>query len=73
MNKFLSVLVAGLIAGSLSVSAFAADAAKAVPAATAKPVVAAVKTTDVKTEKKETGIKASLKKLLPSAKKTEAK
>ena len=72
MNKFLSVLVAGLIAGSLSVSTFAADAAKAVPAATAKPV-AAVKTTDVKTEKKETGIKASLKKLLPSAKKTETK
>jgi hypothetical protein len=71
MNKFLSVLVAGLIAGSLSVNAFAEDAAKV--ATTAKPAVAAVKATDVKTEKKETGIKASLKKLLPSAKKTEAK
>jgi hypothetical protein len=65
MNKFLSVLVAGLIAGSLSVSAFAADAAKpAVDAAKVKTTVAV---------KKDSAIKTTVKKLAPNAKKTDLK
>lgn len=64
MNKFLSVLAIGLVAGSLSVNAFANEAAK--PAAT--------KTANMKVEKKETSLKATVKKAAPSAnKKAEAK
>ncbi len=81
MNKFLSILVAGLFAASLSLSAFAADAAKPAVAETAKPVVAetakpAVADTKAKTTiaaKKDSGIKTAVKKLAPSAKKTELK
>ncbi len=62
MKQVLSALTVGLIAASLSLGAMAADTAKPVDAATAKNAV----TTPVK---KETGIKASLKKLMPSAKK----
>ena len=62
MKQFLSVLAAGLIAGSLSMGAIAADAAKPAEATLTKKTV----TTPVK---KDTGIKASLKKLLPGAKK----
>lgn len=72
MNKFLSVLVAGLFAGSLSMTAFAADTAKPVldgakdkakTAVVVKKEDATARTdatskTDVK---KDTGIKASLK------------
>ncbi len=67
MNKFLSVLVTGLIAGSLSLNAFALDAAKPVVAATktqAKKVVAV---------KKDSSIKAAVKKANPSIKKTDVK
>jgi hypothetical protein len=81
MNKFLSVLVAGLIAGSLSINAFAVDAAKpAVVAAsatsTATPAKAAANkaVTNKVAVKKDTGLKASVKKLFaPSAKKTDVK
>ena len=81
MNNFLSILVAGLFATSLSFSAFAADAAKPVVAETAKPVVAetakpVVADTKAKTTiaaKKDSGIKKAVKKLAPSAKKTELK
>ena len=89
MNKFLSILVAGLFAASLSLSAFAADAAKPAVAETAKPAVAetakpvvaetaksAVADTKAKTTiaaKKDSGIKTAVKKLAPSAKKTELK
>lgn len=79
MNKFLSVLIAGLFAGNLSVGAFAADAAKPVvdgakdqakTAVAVKKIDATTKTEETsKTDvKKDTGIKASLKKLLPHAK-----
>ena len=61
MNKFLSALAVGLIAGSLSMGAFANDAAKPAEAASKAPTASVVK--------KDTGIKASLKKLLPNAKK----
>ena len=60
MNKFLSVLVAGLIAGSLSVGAFAADPAK--PAGALAEKVAAQKVE----AKKDTGLKASVKRLFSS-------
>ena len=63
MNKFLSALTVGLVASSLSMAAFAYDAAKPTEAASKVP---AEKATVVK---KDTGIKASLKKLMPSAKK----
>lgn len=62
MNKFLSVLAVGLVAGSLSAGAMAADAVKPADAAASKTPAASV-------VKKDTGIKASLKKVLPSAKK----
>ena len=65
MNKFLSVLVAGLIAGSLSVSAFAADAAK--------PVASVSKAKTTVAVKKHSALKTSVKKSLPSAKKTSLK
>ena len=65
MSKFLSVLVAGLIAGSLSVSAFAADSAK--------PEVDASKAKTTVVVKKETGIKTTVKKLAPMAKSTDVK
>ena len=61
MKQFLSVLVAGLIAGSLSVSAFAADAAKPASASTAASGKAAQVVV-----KKDTGLKASVKKLFSS-------
>jgi hypothetical protein len=61
MNKFLPVLIAGLVAGVLSTSSFAEDAVKA------KTTATATKTTNVKAEKK------SLKKLAPAAKKMEEK
>ena len=89
MNKYLSILVAGLFAASLSLSAFAADAAKPAAADAAKPAVAdaskpavadaskpAVADTKAKTtiaEKKDPGIKTAVKKLVPSAKTTELK
>ena len=65
MNKFLSVLVAGLIAGSLSVSAFAADAAK--------PVAAASKANTTIAVKKDSALKATVKKSAPNAHKTSLK
>ncbi len=61
MNKFLSALTVGLIAGSISMGAMAADATKPAQAASKAPTANVVK--------KDTGVKASLKKLLPSAKK----
>jgi hypothetical protein len=79
MNKYLSVLAAGLIAGSLSVSAFAADAAKPVvvpsasTATTSKEAVNKAATHKV-AAKKDTSLKASVKKLFaPSAKKADVK
>lgn len=62
MSKILSVLAVGLVAGSLSVGAMAADAAKPADVSASKAPTATV-------VKKDTGIKASLKKMLPSAKK----
>lgn len=62
MNKFLSVLAVGLVAGSLSAGAMAADAAKPADAAANKAPAASV-------VKKDTGVKASLKKVLPDTKK----
>lgn len=73
MNNFLSILVAGLFATSLSFSAFAADAAKPAVAETAKPVVADTKAKTTIAAKKDSGIKTAVKKLAPSAKKTELK
>lgn len=68
MNKFLSVLVAGLIAGGLSISAFAADPAKPAGSPTEKAAAQKVEA------KKDTGLKASVKKLFSSdSKKTDAK
>ena len=68
MKQFLSVLVAGLIAGSLSVSAFAADSAKPAGASTEKA------TTQKVEAKKDNSFKASVKKLFSSdSKKTDAK
>ena len=68
MHKFLPVLIAGLIAGSLSITAFAADPAKPAGAATEK---AATQKFDAK---KDDGLKASVKKLFSSdSKKSEAK
>lgn len=61
MNKFLSALTVGLIAGSLSMGVMAADAAKPADAASKAPSATVVK--------KDSGVKSSLKKLLPSAKK----
>ncbi len=77
MNKYLSVLVTGLFLGSLSVSAFAVDTAKPVVATTASASKAAptakVATSKV-VAKKDTGIKATVKKLFaPDAKKTDLK
>ena len=63
MNKFLSALTVGLIAGSLSMGAFAYDAAK--PAETTSKAT----TEKATVVKKDSGSKASLKKLVPSAKK----
>ncbi len=62
MNKILSVLAAGLVAGSLSAGAMAADVTK--PAD-----VSATKAQAVSVVKKDTTTKDSLKKMLPSAKK----
>jgi len=62
MNKFLFVLAVGLIAGSLSAGAMATDAAKPGDASASKAPAASV-------VKKDSGVKASLKKGLPSAKK----
>ena len=73
MNNFLSILVAGLFATSLSFSAFAADAAKPAVAETAKSVVADTKAKTTIAAKKDSGIKTAVKKLAPSAKKTELK
>ncbi len=80
VSKFLSVLVTGLIASSLSISVFAADAAKPVVAAVTTSAATTAKVATNKTAttkvavKKDTGIKASVKKLLaPSAKKTDVK
>jgi len=62
MNKILSVLAVGLVAGSLSVGAMAADAAKPADVSASKAPAATV-------VKKDAGHKASLKKDIPSAKK----
>ncbi len=62
MNKILSVLAVGLVAGSLSVGAMAADVTKPADVSATKAQAASV-------VKKDTGIKASLKKMLPSTKK----
>lgn len=68
MNKFLSVLMAGLITSSISVGAFAADAAKPTSAVAEKATASKVVT------KKDSSFKASVKKLLaPSSKKTDVK
>jgi len=65
MSKFLSVLVAGLIAGSLSAGAIAAESAKPQHSSTAvTSKVEANKSVTSKADlKKDTGIKASVKKL----------
>lgn len=73
MNKFASILVAGLLAISLSLSAFAADAAKPAVSETAKTVVADTKAKATIAAKKDSGIKTAVKKLAPDAKKTELK
>ena len=65
MKNFTSALVVGLIASSLSLSAFALDAAK--------PVVADTKAKATVSAKKDSGIKTAVKKLAPSAKKTDLK
>jgi len=62
MNKILSVLAVGLVAGSLSVGAMAADAAKPADVSASKAPAASV-------VKKDAGHKVSLKKDIPSAKK----
>jgi len=62
MNKILSVLAVGLVAGSLSVGAMAADAAKPADVSASKAPAASV-------VKKDAGHKASLKKDIPSVKK----
>ena len=72
MNKFLSVLIAGLITSSISIGAFAADAAKPLVASTS--AVAEKATASKVVTKKNSGFKASMKKLLaPSSKKTDVK
>ena len=72
MNKFLSLLIAGLITSSISVGAFAADAAKPLVAPTSATVEKA-KASKVAI-KKDSGFKASVEKLLaPSSKKTDLK
>lgn len=69
MNKLLTALLAGVFAATLSVSAYAADAAKPAVTPTAK-----VEASKVVAVKKDSGIKASLKKLAaPSTKKTDVK
>lgn len=78
MNKFLSVLAVSLIAGTLSVSAFAAELAKSSTAPIASTTTAKVEANKAVSSKvaakKDTGIKASVKKLFsPSAKKTDLK
>ena len=65
MKNFTSALAVGLIASSLSLSAFALDAAK--------PVVANTKAKSTVSTKKDSGIKTAVKKLAPSAKKTDLK
>lgn len=62
MNKFLSVLAVTLVTGSLSAGAMAADAAKPADVSATKAQAATV-------VKKDTGVKASVKKALPEAKK----
>ena len=62
MNKLLSVLLTGIFAASISMGAMAADAAKPADASASKAPAASV-------VKKDSGVKASLKKGLPSAKK----
>jgi hypothetical protein len=72
MNKFLSVLMAGLITSSISVGAFAADAAKPLVAPTS--AVAEKATASKVVTKKDSSFKATVKKLLaPSSKKTDVK
>ena len=69
MSKLLTALLAGAFAATLSISAFAADAAKPAVTATAK-----VEASKVVAVKKDSGIKASVKKLAtPSTKKVAAK
>ena len=62
MNKFLSVLAVGLLAGTLSAGAMATDAAKPADVSAGKAPAASV-------VKKDAGHKVSLKKDIPSAKK----
>ena len=62
MNKVLSVLAVGLVAGSLSAGAMAADVAKPADVSASKTQAASV-------VKKDTATKDTLKKLLPSTKK----
>lgn len=62
MNKILSVLAVGLVAGSLSMSAMAADSAKPADVSASKAPTASV-------VKKDSSSKVSLKKGIPSAKK----
>lgn len=66
MNKIATVLIAGVIAGSLSISASALEMAKP---ATASKVQAIQKVTT----KKESGIKATVKKMLSNTKQEKAK
>lgn len=61
MNKFLPVLIAGLLTGVVATSSFAEEAVKA------KATTTATKTVGTKVEKKD------LKKLAPAAKKAEEK
>lgn len=72
MNKFLSALVAGLITSTISAGAFAADAAK--PAVAPTSATAEKATASKLVIKKDSGLKASVKKsLAPSTKKTDVK
>ena len=69
MSKLLTVLLSGAFAATLSASAFAADVAKPAVTATSK-----VKASKVVTVKKDSAIKASVKKSdTPSTKKVAVK
>ena len=65
MNKFLTALVTGLIAGSLSIGAFAADGVKPVKtpivSVTTAKVAANKAVNSSASNEKVTGIKASVK------------
>ena len=71
MNKIATVLIAGVIAGSLSISASALEMAK--PATASLATASKVQATQKVTTKKESGIKATVKKMLSTTKQEKAK